>query len=41
MQGLLLGEAVAISVLQDQRLTYNENFSGFTFHKFDGTQITI
>jgi membrane-associated phospholipid phosphatase len=41
LQGLLLGEAVAISILQDHRPTYNENFSGFTFHKFDGTQITI
>lgn len=41
MEGLLLGEAVAISFLRDRKLTYNENFSGFTFHKFDGTQVTI
>jgi hypothetical protein len=28
MQGLFLGEAVAISVLQDRKLLYNEDFSG-------------
>ena len=38
---LPLGEAVAISVLRDQRATYNEQFSGFTFTKFDGTKITV
>lgn len=36
-----LGEAVAISVLRDQRLTYKEDFGGFTFTKFDGTSITV
>ena len=41
MQGLFLGEAVAISVLKDRKLLYNENFCGFTFHKFDGTQVSI
>jgi hypothetical protein len=40
-QSLLLGEAVTISVLRDQRLTYNEPFSGFTFTKFDGSSITV
>jgi len=39
-QALLLGEAVAIRTLQDQRPTYNEPFKGFTFTKFDGTTIT-
>ena len=38
---LLLGEAVAISVLRDQAPCYNEDFEGFTFHKFDGTQVTV
>ena len=38
---LTLGEAVAISILRDQRATYNEQFSGFTFTKFDGTRITV
>jgi hypothetical protein len=38
---LPLGEAIAISVLRDQRPTYNENFQGFTFTMFDGTPITV
>ena len=40
-QALLLGEAVTISILRDQRPTYNEPFNGFTFTKFDGTTITV
>jgi hypothetical protein len=40
-QSLLLGESIAISTLRDQRATYNEPFSGFTFTKFDGTTITV
>jgi hypothetical protein len=40
-QSLLLGEAVAISILRDQRMTFNEPFDGFTFTKFDGTRITV
>jgi hypothetical protein len=40
-ESLKLGEAIAISVLRDQRATYNEEFDGFTFTRFDGTQITI
>jgi len=40
-ESLLLGEAVAISVLRDSKPCYNENFSGFTFTKFDGTKITV
>ncbi len=38
---LPLGEAVAISILRDQKATYNESFNGFTFTKFDGTRITV
>jgi hypothetical protein len=38
---LPLGEAVAISILRDQKTTYNESFGGFTFTKFDGTTITV
>ena len=41
MESLKLGEAVAISILQDQRATYNEAFSGFTFTRFDGTKMTV
>jgi len=40
-QALLLGEAVAISILRDQHKTFNEPFEGFTFTKFDGTKITV
>ncbi|MBV9344685.1 MAG: vanadium-dependent haloperoxidase [Gammaproteobacteria bacterium] len=40
-QALLLGEAVTISILRDQRATYNEPFAGFTFTKFDGTSVTV
>jgi hypothetical protein len=38
---VLLGEAVAISVLRDQRGCYNESFRGLTFTKFDGSSITV
>ncbi len=40
-ESLLLGEAVTISILRDQRATYNEPFGGFTFRKFNGTTITV
>jgi hypothetical protein len=40
-QGLLLGEAAAISVLRDQRRMYNEPFSGFTFTSFEGNPVTV
>ncbi|BAY42582.1 twin-arginine translocation pathway signal [Scytonema sp. HK-05] len=38
---LALGEEVAISILRDERLGFNEKFNGFTFTKFDGTKITV
>ena len=40
-QGMYLGEACAIAVLQDMRRTWNESFVGFQFKKFDGTTVTI
>ena len=40
-ESLKLGEAVAISILRDQRSTYNEDFGGFTFTKFDGSPIVV
>jgi hypothetical protein len=40
-ESLKLGEAVAISVLRDQRRIFNENFRGFSLTKFDGTTITV
>ena len=39
--GIELGEQVAISVLRDQKLQFNEPFAGFTFTKFDGTVVTV
>ncbi|MEH2109657.1 vanadium-dependent haloperoxidase [Nostoc sp.] len=38
---LALGEAIAIGILKDEKLTFRENFEGFTFTKFDGTKVTI
>jgi hypothetical protein len=40
-QGMYLGEACAIAVLQDMRRTWNESFVGFQFRKYDGTMVTI
>jgi hypothetical protein len=41
VEGLKLGESIAVSVLNELRSTYNENFEGFTLTKFDGTRIVI
>ncbi len=41
IEGIKLGEAVAISILRDYSATYHEKFTGFSFTKFDGTRITI
>lgn len=41
IEGMKLGEAVAIGILRDYRNTCNENFGGFSFTRFDGTTITI
>jgi hypothetical protein len=37
---LKLGEAVALSILADQREMYGEEFSGFAIRRFDGTSVT-
>jgi hypothetical protein len=39
--GLKLGEAVALSILSDQREVYGEDFSGFRITKFDGTMTVV
>jgi membrane-associated phospholipid phosphatase len=39
-QSLLLGEAIAIGILEEQKLCYNET-GKFTVTKFDGTAVTI
>jgi hypothetical protein len=40
VNGIKLGETVAIGILEEQKLTYNENLE-MTLTKFDGTKITI
>lgn len=40
-ESLKLGEAIAISILQEQKACYNEVFNGFSLTKFDGTTITV
>lgn len=39
--GMALGEEYAISVLRELVKTYNEDFGGFTFNKFDGTPVLV
>lgn len=41
IEGMKLGEAVAIGILRDYRNTCNEDFGGFSLTRFDGTTITI
>jgi hypothetical protein len=41
IEGIKLGEAIAISILRDTATVYNEVFPGFSFTKYDGTPITI
>lgn len=40
-ESMLLGEALAISILHEQKACYNETFNGYSLTKFDGTTITI
>ena len=41
VEGIKLGEALAISILQDTATLYNEVFPGFSLTKYDGTPVTI
>jgi hypothetical protein len=41
IEGLKLGEAVAIGILADERGTFTETFGGFSLTKFDGTTIAV
>ncbi len=41
IEGMKLGEKVAIQLLSDYTETYNEDFGGFTFTKFDGETVTV
>lgn len=40
-ESVKLGEALAISVLRDQALTYAEDFTGAVFTRLDGTKIRV
>jgi hypothetical protein len=39
--GLALGEAVAMELLAQLKLTGNEVFTGFSFRRFDGRRVTV
>jgi membrane-associated phospholipid phosphatase len=41
IEGMQLGETVALRYLQDMRATYHEAFAGFALTRFDGTVITV
>jgi hypothetical protein len=38
---LRLGEEVAIAVLEELRLTGNEQFQGWSLRRFDGTRVSV
>ena len=40
-ESVRLGEAVTISILRDQKLTYGEEFDGYMFTRFDGAKIRV
>ncbi len=40
-ESMILGESIAISILRDHKASFNEQFSGFTITKFDGSTIII
>lgn len=40
-EGLRLGEAVAMAILEELRLTGNELFTGFSLRRFDGTRVSV
>jgi hypothetical protein len=41
IEGMKLGEAVALSIFRDVATLYHKQFPGFTLTRFDGTPITI
>lgn len=41
VEGMRLGEAVALAWLRDRRSCYSEFFNGFQLTKFDGTVVTV
>jgi len=41
VEGLRLGEEIALSILRDAATLYHEEFPGFSLTRFDGTPVTI
>jgi len=41
LEGLKLGEEVAIRLLEELRFTGNELFSGFSLRRFDGRRVSV
>ena len=41
IEGLLVGEEVALALLRDRAACYAEDFDGFTLTRFDGTRVRI
>lgn len=41
IDGLLLGEKIAIDILNNESFLFNEDFKGFTLTKFDGSTILV
>jgi hypothetical protein len=41
IEGIKLGEAIALSILRDVATIYHEEFPGFTLTRFDGTSVTF
>ena len=40
-ESLYLGEEVAIALLRDHKLTFNERFAGWNLTRFDGRKVVI
>jgi hypothetical protein len=41
IEGIKLGEAIAMGILREMRATYHEDLQGFSLTTFDGATITI
>lgn len=41
IESMILGESVALEMLRDEKLTFNESFRGFSLTRFDGTPVIL
>jgi len=41
IEGMKLGETLAIGILTDLKATYHEQFKGFRLTRFDGTTVLV